>query len=189
MPYQDIPAFMATLRANSSISARALEFLILTASRTGEVLGMRWEEVDLDGGVWTVPAERMKAHKIHRVPLPDRAIQILREMAELKVGEYVFPGERKDAEGKQRPLSQMALAMALRRLDDGKYTAHGFRSSFRDWCGDATDFPRELAEAALAHKVGNEVELAYRRSDALDKRRGLMRAWDNYCGSNEAGRG
>lgn len=180
MPFTDIPELMARLRDMASVSARALEFTILTAARTGETLGARWSEMDLTKGIWTVPAERMKAGKAHRVPLPGRAIEILEEMTCLRSDGtsdgVVFPGRA------QNGLSNMSLTMVLRRLKlEPEPTVHGFRSSFRDWAGEATHYPREVAEAALAHSVGDQVEQAYRRDDALEKRRGLMEAWEKFC--------
>jgi integrase len=153
-----------------------LEFLVLTAARSGEVLGARWTEIDFDKAVWTVPAARMKAGREHRVPLSGRALAILAELAEAKTGEFIFAGQRAG-----KPLSGMAMEMLLRRLNANDVTVHGFRSSFRDWCGEATSFPREIAEAALAHTIGDKAEQAYRRGDALGKRRELMQAWANYC--------
>ncbi|WP_366930219.1 site-specific integrase [Mesorhizobium sp.] len=178
MPYADVPAFVKRLRAADALSAKALDYLILTAARSGEVLGMKWPELDLDEKVWTVPAERMKAGKEHRVPLTDAALAILRPLSDARLSDYVFPGETK--RGPEAPLSVMAMTMQMRRMDVGHYTPHGFRSAFRDWAGDQTSFPREVAEAALAHKVGDAVENAYRRSDALEKRRKLMAAWSNF---------
>lgn len=175
MPFADTPAFLARVVAREAMAARALELLILTAARSSEVLGARWSEVDLKRKVWTVPGERMKAGKEHRVPLGDRALALLTTLAESRSSDLVFPGEK---EG--RPLSIMALTMLLRRMEVGHFTPHGFRSAFRDWAGDETEFPREIAEAALAHKVGDETEQAYRRSDALDRRRKLMEAWEAY---------
>ncbi|MDZ4066877.1 MAG: tyrosine-type recombinase/integrase [Tabrizicola sp.] len=177
IPYAELPAFMEALRKEDSISARALEFATLTAARTGEVIGATWTEVDLQGRVWTVPAVRMKAGKEHRVPLSDRAIAILTEMLghRRKDDDFVFPGARKGA-----PLSNMALSMAMRRLERTE-TVHGNRSTFRDWAGDETSFPREVIEAALAHSLRDDVEAAYRRSDALERRRTLMDAWSRYC--------
>ena len=172
MPYDDVPAFIGRLRASESVSALALEFAILTASRTGEVLGARWDEIDLDAKLWTVPAARMKAGREHRVPLTARALAILQTVEKVRTGEHVFPGQRRG-----KPLSVMALAMVLRRLKLENVTVHGFRSAFRDWCGEATAFPRDVAEAALAHTVGDMTERAYRRGDALEKRRKLMAAW------------
>ena len=175
MPFANVPAFVLGLREREAITAQALEFCILTAARSGEVLGARWSEIDLDNKLWTVPGERMKAGKIHRVPLTPRAVEIVEKMSKAKVSEYVFPGRAKN------PLSNMAFAALLRRMKaDEITTTHGFRSAFRDWAGDETSFAREVVEGALAHLVGNEVERAYRRSDALEKRRELMLAWSNY---------
>jgi integrase len=176
MAYADIPAFMVDLRDRKTAGSIALEFAILTAARSGEVLGARWEEIDLDRGVWTVPAERMKGGCEHRVPLSGRALEIVRDMHEYRTGEHVFPGQRAN-----RPQSVTSLEMVLHRMKIENATVHGFRSSFRDWAGNETGFPREVIEAALAHAVGNAVERAYRRSDALEKRRALMSAWESYC--------
>jgi integrase len=170
MPYDDIPAFMAELRRREAAAALALEFTILTAGRTGEVLGAKWDEIDFEAGVWTVPATRMKAAKKHRVPLSKRAVAIPEKLATAKTGEFVFPGN------KRGPLSSMSMVMLLRRMGHGDITVHGFRSAFRDWAGDQTSFPREVAEAELAHVAGDATERAYRRSDALEKRRELMEA-------------
>ena len=187
MPYGDVPGFVAKLREGTSTSYRALEFTILTASRSGEVMGARWGEIDLDGNLWIVPAERMKAKVVHQVPLTDRGVQILREMQPEKVDPkvLVFPGARPGRptatnRSGEKPLSSMALTMALRRGGGGEFTVHGFRSAFRDWCGDETTFPREVAEAALAHTIRDATEAAYRRSTALTKRRALMLAWAEY---------
>jgi integrase len=176
MPYAEVPAYVKRLQAAEAMAARGLEFLILTASRSGEVLAAKWPEVDLDKAVWTVPAERMKAGKEHRVPLSPRAVALVKALRDTQMNDFIFPGEKKDA-----PLSSMAFAMLMRRMKVDQYTAHGFRSAFRDWAGDETSFPRELAEAALAHRVGDETERAYRRSDALDRRRKLMVAWEDFC--------
>jgi integrase len=151
-----------------------LEFAILTAARSGEVFGALWEEFDLEARVWTVPAIRMKAGREHRVPLSARAVEILRQMEQNRLSALVFPGTKPG-----RPLSVMALEMVLRRMKLD-FTVHGFRSAFRDWAGERTHFPREVAEAALAHLVGDAVERAYRRGDALEKRRKLMDAWSNF---------
>jgi integrase len=180
MPFRDIPRLMARLRDMTSVSARALEFTILTAARTGETLGARWSEIDPAGGIWTVPAERMKAGKLHRVPLSARAMEILEEMfclrADGKSDGVVFPSRG------EKGLSNMSLTMVLRRLKlEPEPTVHGFRSSFRDWAGEGTHYPREVAEAALAHTVGDKVEQAYRRADALEKRRSLMGEWERFC--------
>lgn len=177
MPYERVPAFFADLRARDAMAARALEFTILTAARTGETFGATWREIDLQAAIWTIPRERMKAGREHRVPLTPRVVEMLTELEELSTGAeaYVFPGQKKG-----RPLSVMSMDMILRRMDID-FTVHGFRSSFRDWAGEETTFPREVAEAALAHVVGDETERAYRRGDALEKRRKLMIAWANYC--------
>lgn len=175
MPYADVPPFVAELRQRPATAARALEFCILTAARSGEALAARWHEIDLNQQVWTIPPTRTKAAREHRVPLSERAVAILREMEALRSGDYVFPGQRPG-----RPLSGMAFEVLLRRAKS-PYTAHGFRSSFRDWAGNETHFPRELAEHALAHVIGDKAEQAYRRSDALARRRELMEAWASYC--------
>jgi integrase len=157
-------------------AARALEFAILTAGRTSEVLGATWSEIDLDAEVWRIPAQRMKGGVEHAVPLSGTTTRLLRSLCGARVSQYVFPGQKIG-----RPLSAMAMEMLLRRMKIENATVHGFRSSFRDWCGDETTFPREIAEAALAHKIGNEVEQAYRRGTAIEKRRKLMEAWAAYC--------
>ncbi|MCP4408513.1 MAG: integrase arm-type DNA-binding domain-containing protein [Gammaproteobacteria bacterium] len=175
MPYAEIPSFMEALKTRPALTARALEFLILTACRTGEALGATWDEIDFDNALWTIPESRMKQRDEHRVPLSERCLDILTELNQTRVSNYVFPGQRPN-----RPLSNMTLTMLLRRMKIKDATAHGFRSSFRDWAGDNTAFSREVAEAALAHKVGG-VEGAYRRGTALKKRRQLMNAWADYC--------
>jgi integrase len=158
------------------MAALALEFTILTAARTGEAIRAQWSEVDLEAKVWTVPAQRMKAGREHRVPLSAPAVAVLKKLAKAKTGPFIFPAGKGEGH-----LSQMALLMMLRRMEAGRVTVHGFRSTFRDWCGEATNFPRELAEEALAHKIGDAVERAYRRGDALEKRRALMESWAAYC--------
>ncbi|MCZ8106771.1 MAG: tyrosine-type recombinase/integrase [Burkholderiales bacterium] len=180
MPFGDVPTFLKRLRVVGGSSAMALEFLILTAARTGEVLGAHWDEIDLEGRLWTIPATRMKAGRAHRVPLSDRAIDILATMAEVRAKDhpFIFPGQQAKA-----GLSGMALEMVLRRMDVDA-TPHGFRSSFRDWAGEKTAFPREVAEAALAHQVGDATERAYRRGDSLEKRQDLMRDWAAFCAGN-----
>lgn len=182
MPYPEVPAFLQRVRTAEAMAARALEFAILTATRSGEVLGATWQEIGLDRKVWSIPKERMKAGQAHTVPLSDRAVEMVSALKSAATGDYVFPGERPG-----KPLSNMAMMMFLRRLKVTGITVHGFRSSFRDWCGDATSFPRELAEAALAHQIGSEVERAYRRADALEKRRKLMQAWADYLSAPKAG--
>jgi integrase len=176
LPYRDVPAFMALLRSETGISAKALEFMVLTATRTGETLGARWDEIDLKARMWTIPAHRMKGGRAHRVPLSVRAIAILKEMAEIRQSEFVFPGGKPG-----RPLSQMACLMLLRRMEYGHVTAHGFRSSFRDWAAEKTSFSREAAEMALAHAIPNAVEAAYRRGDLLEQRRRLAAEWATFC--------
>jgi integrase len=176
MAYADIPNFSCELRGRDSISARALEFAILTAARTGEVIGAKWAEIDIKGKVWTVPAERMKARREHRVPLSNRALDILTALPRERGGDYLFPG------GKiHRPLSNMALAELLKGMDGNGHTVHGFRSSFRDWAAERTSFAREVVEAALAHTIESRVEAAYRRTDLFGKRRGLMEQWAKFC--------
>src|ERR1700730_5866376 len=176
MPYEELAAFIAKLRNREASSALALELCILTAARSGEILGMRWSELDLDKKIWTVPANRMKAGREHRVPLASRAVAILRQLEKDSTGEFVFAGRDRN-----RPLSNMAMEMVLRRMNIDNATVHGFRSSFRDWAGNVTNFPREVTETALAHVIGDKAEQAYRRGDALDKRRNLMDAWAGYC--------
>jgi integrase len=171
-----MPHFIGQLRQRQAVAALALEFLILTAARTNEVLGARWDEMDLEAGVWIVPPERMKNGRLHRVPLSAKAAKILNRLEEVRRGEFVFPSNRAD-----RPLSAMAMQMCLRRMKVRNATPHGFRSTFRDWAGDSTQFPRELAEAALAHAAGDQTERAYRRGDALERRRELMEAWAAFC--------
>jgi len=175
LEYAKLPAFIAGLRARGAGAGLCLEFAILTAARSGEALGARWSEIDEAGMVWTVPANRMKAAREHRVPLSDRAVAILNEMKKVKVSDFMFPGRQRD-----KPLSVMALEMVLRRMNVD-VTVHGFRSTFRDWAGNETAFPRELAEHALAHVLGDKAEQAYRRGDALEKRRTLMSAWAACC--------
>ncbi len=174
MPYADVPAFLADLRGSNFISARALEFTVLTASRTGEAIGARWSEIDFAAKIWTVPADRTKAKREHRVPLSARAIEILEGLP--READFVFVGARAG-----RPLSNMAMLELLRGKTGNGSTVHGFRSAFRDWAGEATNFPRDLAEAALAHVLKDRTEAAYRRGDALEKRRKLMAAWGAFC--------
>jgi integrase len=181
MPYEDVAAFIAKLRKREASAALALELCILTAARSGEILRMQWSEIDLDKKIWTVPANRMKAGREHRVPLSSRALAILRQLEKLKAGEFVFPGQARN-----KPLSNMAMEMMLRRMNIQDATVHGFRSSFRDWAGNISNFPREVVETALAHVIGDKAEQAYRRSDALEKRRKLMEAWAAYCEPSDA---
>lgn len=175
MPYADLPAFVLRLRAAGTVSAAALEFLILTAARSGEARGAVIDEIDLDQKLWSVPASRMKEHKEHRVPLSSRAEEIARNRIGLASGEYLFPGQRSE-----RPLTDMGLASVFKTLDVDGVTVHGFRSSFRDWVSEETEFEGEIAEAALAHATGDAVERAYRRGDVLAKRRKMMEAWSLF---------
>lgn len=177
LPFAEVADFMGDLIARPALAARALEFTILTAARSGETLGATWEEIDLEEACWTIPAERMKAGVEHQVPLSDQAISILRELQpeHVKPGEFIFHGE------KGAKLSNMSMAMLLRRMDRTTITVHGFRSTFRDWAGETTRFPREDAEMALAHTIDSKSERAYRRGRALEKRRELMSAWASYC--------
>jgi integrase len=179
MPWRDIPAFMALLRTNSAISARALEFTILTAARTSESILATRNEFDLDESIWHVPAKRMKASVEHRVPLSGRARDIVAGLPQIEGTAYVFPGGRP-----ARPLSSMAMLELLRGLRPG-LTVHGFRSTFRDWAAEETNVASEVVEMALAHTIENEVERAYRRGDLFQKRRSLMDAWAAYCGSED----
>lgn len=176
LPYVEMRGFMSKLRKETSIAAKAAEFCILAAASTGEVLASRWDEVDLTSKVWTLPPARTKAGREHRVPLSNRACEILESVKPPEAGEFVFPSPRGS-----RPLSHIAMAKVLVRLDVRGATVHGFRSAFRDWAGNETGYPRELAEAALAHVVGDKAEQAYRRSDALEKRRALMGSWEAWC--------
>ena len=185
LPYDAMGDFMAAVKSQEGTAARALEFLILTATRTGETIGATWAEIDLEAKVWAIPAERMKASKEHRVPLPNRAVEILRQMKDAGfTGEHVFPGQRP-----KRPLSNMALLALLKRMKRPDLTAHGFRSSFRDWAAERTNFPREVAEMALAHIVSDKVEAAYRRGDLFEKRRRMMEAWAIHCATARPAQG
>ena len=174
MAYGELPAFMARVRALQGASARCLEFQILCAVRPSEALQATWGEIDRAQRLWIIPASRMKAGREHQVPLGDRALAILDEMRGAS-DLYLFPGTKMG-----RPRSGMELARAIKKAEGGAVTAHGLRSTFRDWAGDASHFPREVAEAALAHTVGNATELAYRRADAIEKRRAMMAAWESY---------
>ena len=184
LPFVDMPAFLTALRCREGMSARALEFAVLTAARTGEVLGARWDEINLDERLWAVPASRMKAGREHRVPLSDAALAVLdkvRPLALMRDGTLdpnapLFTGPRRAL-----PLSNMVFLMTLRRMGRGDLTAHGFRSTFSDWAAERTNCPREVVEMALAHAVENKVEAAYRRGDLFDKRLQLMEAWARFC--------
>lgn len=176
LPYDEIADFMKVLRALDGVSSLALEFTILTAARTNEVIGATWTEIDIDKAIWTIPASRMKAGKEHRVHLSKRALEILKLLREQKQNSYVFPGKRES-----KPLSNMSLLMTLRRMKRADLTAHGFRSTFRDWASEISTHPKEVADMALAHTVSDKVEAAYRRGDLLQKRRQLMEDWARYC--------
>ncbi|MFM7028196.1 MAG: tyrosine-type recombinase/integrase [Chakrabartia sp.] len=181
LPYDALPTFMAALRQRGEVGARALEFTILTVARSGEVLGATWGEIDLEKAQWTVPAERMKAGKEHSIPLAPRAVDILRLVQplnlQLRADAPLFPNS------KGRMLSSMAMSMVLRRMDRGDITVHGFRSTFRDWAGETTSFPREVVEHAMAHQLADKAEAAYQRGTLFPKRIKLMDAWGEYCGS------
>lgn len=175
LPYDAMSEFMADLRGRGAVAARALEFTILTATRSAEVLGAQWDEIDKGKKLWTIPAARMKAGREHRVPLSPRSLEIVEAMEKLGTEGYLFPGSKP-----KKPLSSMAMAMLLRRMK-ATITIHGFRSTFRDWASETTGFPHEVCEMALAHTIGNKAEAAYRRGDLFDKRRKLMEAWAGYC--------
>jgi integrase len=176
LPYDEIAEFSTALRDQEGIAARALDFLILTAARTGEIIGAHWDEVDLKDKMWVVPGARTKAGREHRVPLSAAAMTILKQMNEIRESDFVFPGGKKG-----KPLSNMAMLAVLKRMGRGDLTAHGFRSTFRDWAAERTSFPREVVEMALAHAIENKVEAAYRRGDLFQKRRQLMEAWTRFC--------
>jgi integrase len=182
LPYAELAEFMVELRQHDGIAARALEFAILTAARTGEVLGARWAEIDFKARLWTIPGSRMKAGKEHRVPLSDAAVGVLEGMEAIREGDFVFPGGRAG-----RSLSNMAFLMLLRRIGRGDLTAHGFRSTFSDWCSECTNFASEVREMALAHTVADKVEQAYRRGDLFEKRRQVMDAWASFATAAPSG--
>jgi integrase len=175
LPYAEIPAFTALLKKRDGVAARALEFVILTAARTGEVVGAQWDEIDLTARTWTVPGNRMKAGREHRVALSDEAVEILKALPREKDNPYVFIGPRAGG------LSNMAMAAVLRRMDRVDITVHGFRSTFRDWAAESTAFPNHVVEMALAHTVSNKVEAAYRRGDLFAKRQRLAADWAKFC--------
>lgn len=176
IPYQEIPGLIQKLRTAKGIGAKALEFTILTAARSGETRGATWDEFDLDKKVWTVPPERMKERREHRVPLSDRAVQILRDMESIRQFDIVFPGANP-----KRPMSDMTLAKALKSAGVTDYVVHGMRSTFSTWASEETDHLQPIVEAALAHASGDKVERAYRRGDRLEKRRALMNEWAAFC--------
>ncbi|MBF0379836.1 MAG: integrase arm-type DNA-binding domain-containing protein [Magnetococcales bacterium] len=176
LPHAEMAIFWKSLSQQKGTAAQALRFAILTATRTSETLEATWEELDMEKCVWTIPAERMKGGKEHRVPLSPATIAILKDMERQKTGDYIFPGMKSG-----RPLSNMTLLAVLKRMKRPDLTTHGFRSTFRDWAAECTDTPREVAEAALAHTLSDNVEAAYRRSDLFDKRQKLMEEWADYC--------
>jgi len=182
MPFTDVPAFLSRLRERESWGRLALEAAILTAARSGEIRGAKWSEIDIEMALWTVPAERMKAAKEHVVPLSDAALGVFKRAHELRTdgSQYVFHGASRD-----KPMSDMTLLKVLRDMGEAA-TAHGFRSSFRDWVSEETQFSGDLAEAALSHSIKNKTEAAYRRGNLLEKRRGLMTAWAGHCRGADA---
>ena len=184
MHYGDVPTFMTRLRSKHSTAALALEFVVLTAARCGEAVGARWQEFDPENAMWTVPVSRMKAGREHRVPLSQRALTILKVMREHRDGDFVFPSARH----LDKFLAVRTLWRVIRGMQIRDATVHGFRSAFRDWAAECTNFPSEVCEAALAHSVANKVEAAYRRGDLFEKRRKLMEAWAIYCVAPKAGK-
>lgn len=181
MPYDEVADFMAAVNGYNSMSSKALQLLILTATRTSEVLNSEWNELDLNNATWTIPADRMKANREHRVPLSRQAVELLSNLPRVKANTYIFAGMKQG-----RPLSNMSLLQFMRGLgygpsgEQGNYVPHGFRSSFRDWTGEVTSYPRDVAEMALAHTIENKVEAAYRRGDLFEKRRAMMQEWADY---------
>jgi integrase len=185
LPYSQVAAFMLDLRGRGGMAALALEFAILTAARTGEVLGAKWTEIDTDRAVWSIPAGRMKGRREHRVPLSLVALAVLERARRAGEGsEFVFPNT-----GRGQPLSNMAMLKMMERMGKPELTTHGFRSTFRDWAAEQTAFPSEVAEAALAHAIGDKTEAAYRRGDLFEKRRRLMDAWAEFCAKAPAEHG
>jgi integrase len=176
LPYSEIGAFMAALRERSDVTAAALQFVILTATRTSEARAATWDEIDFKAKTWTIPPERMKGRKEHRVPLSAAALELLKQLHQSRIGDFVFAGKKPG-----QPLSDKAMTMLLWRLGRRDITTHGFRSTFRDWAAERTSYPNHVAEMALAHAVPSAVEAAYRRGDLFDKRRKLMEAWGDYC--------
>jgi integrase len=182
MSYGDVPTFVSELQSQPAIAAPALEFIIVTIARAGEALGARWEEFDLERAVWTVPAARMKGGREHRVPLSQRALKIIKAMHEIRNGDFVFAGRKP---GKHLTVRAPLTLLRSMRVDA---TVHGFRSTFRDWAAECTNFTNEVCEAALAHVIENKAEAAYRRGDLFDKRRKLMEAWAAYCCAPKSGK-
>ncbi len=183
LPYREINPFLESLAPLEATAARSLETIIHTALRTNEVIGAKWEEIDFDAAIWTVPASRMKMKKTHRVPLTEPALRVLRNCCDMRINDYVFPSPN-STQGRPRPLSNMAMLQLLDRMSRRDITPHGFRSTFRDWAAEQTSFPREVCEMVLAHSVANDTEKAYQRGDMFEKRRNLMNAWANYCETN-----
>ncbi len=179
MRWQDVPSFYNDLKARDAMAAQALKFTCLTGSRTGEVLGMKWDEVDITSRLWTCPADRMKGGEVHRVPLTDEMLGIIEPLQAMQ-SEFVFEGQKR-----HKPLSNMAMLMLLRRMGVEGVTVHGFRSTFRDWAAEAANAPSEVAEMSLAHKAGSDVPRAYARSDLLEKRRLLMERWSGFVAGSE----
>lgn len=180
LPYREIFDFLQTLSTHDATAARALETVIFTGLRTNEVIGAKWDEIDLSAGVWIVPKERMKMKREHRVPLSPAALRVLRTCHATRINEFVFPSPQ-STDARPRPLSNMAMLTLLKRMNRTDITLHGFRSTFRDWAAEQTNFPREIAEAALAHSTNNATEAAYQRGDLFEKRARLMDAWASYC--------
>lgn len=178
LPWQDLPTFMNRLERREGLSARTLEFLILTATRSGEARGACWSEIE--GSTWVIPSERMKSGSAHRIPLSNEALEVLENVRGLD-SELIFPSQKREGDGKARPQSDVVFKALMNRMLVDGVTTHGFRSTFRDWCGESAKADREVAEAALAHKMGNMVERSYARSDLFDRRRLLMEIWGRYA--------
>lgn len=178
LPYADMGPFMAELRIREGLGARGLEFAILTAARSGEIRGATWDEIDLTNRLWVIPAERMKMQKEHRVPLADAAVELLQALPRVNGQVLLFPSSKVGT-----PMSDMTLTAVLKRMNRGDLTAHGFRSTFRDWAAESTNYPSDMAEMALAHSIGDKVEAAYRRGDMLTKRFRMMNEWAKFCGT------
>jgi len=176
LPYSDIQKFVQQINDHPGVTSYALRFTILTACRTSEVIKAKWHEIDMDGRVWSIPEERMKMKRPHRVPLTDEMMKILRSLELIRSNDYLFPGQKEN-----RPISNISMLVLLKRMNRSDITVHGFRSTFRDWAAETTEFSGDVVEMALAHKIQNDVEAAYRRGDLLEKRRALMVQWNNYC--------
>ncbi|MEP3631219.1 MAG: integrase arm-type DNA-binding domain-containing protein [Hyphomicrobiales bacterium] len=176
LPFEQVPTLVITLTQSEALSATVLLFIILNANRSGEAINARWSEIDLDGAMWSIPADRMKGSRLHEIPLSGQSAALLRPLYELRQSEYVFAGQKPN-----RPISAMAVDKTLKRYGGEGQTLHGLRSTFRDWCGETTNFERETVELALSHRIGDAAEQAYRRGAALEKRRVLMQAWADYA--------